>query len=600
MPEVERRRKQARRSSDLARPSALSAERAKQRLEHLYAISKQLTEFEGPEESVPRLLATAAEVVGLQSVVLIVDTEGSTSTTLWHAAGLSPLRLRRAEAHAKVAYERLADPVGAPRLRASTALTRVVPTFQAAEEGEHNAVVLPVAIARRPLFGALQVEGVGPLDEEDLGFVDAIVNQLAIALDRHYAWRSDRVQRRQAEAKERRANARADDESNARSAAETASRTKDEFLAILSHELRTPLNAIVGWSQMLRHGKLDEAGQARAIEVIHRNAITQSQLIADILDVQTIVSGKLRLELSPIDLVSVVELARDTLGPAAAAKGIQVELALHPAARRVWGDPQRLRQVVWNLLSNAIKFTPPGGYVKVRSRRTPQHVEICVSDDGPGIPPEFLPHVFERFRQADASSTRRHGGLGLGLAIVKSIVEQHGGTVAAANRAAGGAVFTVLLPDAAGAAEAAFTDERVAAADSTPALSGLRVLIVDDAPDDREVLETALTQMGADVATAASASEGLALVERTRPDVLISDIGMPQEDGFVFLRRVRELPTERGGLTPAVALTAYATAPDRLHALEAGFQMHVAKPVNPAELGAVVARLAGRRRSRGV
>ncbi len=386
--------------------------------------------------------------------------------------------------------------------------------------------------------------------------------------------------------------------------AQEANRLKDEFLATLSHELRTPLHAIVGWAHMLRSGQLDAEKTRRAVETIDRNAQIQNQLISDILDVSKIMAGKLRLNVRELSLAEVVNAALDTVGPAAQARGVRLEQDLDPAAVTIAGDADRLQQVVWNLLSNAIKFSPSGGRVLVRLERTDLQSALSVEDEGPGIRPEFLPYVFERFRQADSSSTRPHGGLGLGLAIVRHLVELHGGTVEAANRSSGrsGAVFTVRLPRGRVASALAPqpaedsrpVPERPLWLESAPALGGLRVLVVDDEPDSRDMVATVLELAGAEALVAGTAAEGLAILTRERPDVLLSDLEMPGEDGYALIRRVRALGPESGGLTPAAALTAYAGAEHRMRTLLAGFQLHVAKPVQPAELAAVVASLGSR------
>jgi PAS domain S-box-containing protein len=392
-------------------------------------------------------------------------------------------------------------------------------------------------------------------------------------------------------------------EQGAREEAERANRLKDEFLATLSHELRTPLTAILGWSRMLQTNGFDEAAARRALETIERNARTQTQLIDDLLDVSRIITGKLRLDVRAVDLPAVVTAGTETLRPAAEAKDIRLQILLDPHAGPISGDPDRLQQVVWNLVSNAIKFTPKGGRVQVRLERAGSHVEITVSDTGQGIPQEFLPHVFDRFRQVDQTTTRTHGGLGLGLAIVRQLVELHGGTVHVESRGEGkGATFTVSLPLLPVRAErrAAEAEQRVhpkahtGAVVCPPELNDLRVLVVDDEPDTRELLSAVLTNCGARVTQAGSAAEALEQLGRERFDVLVSDIGMPGEDGYSFIRRVRALTPERGGRTPAAALTAYAREEDRIRSLMAGYQMHVPKPVGPNELAAVVANLAGR------
>jgi PAS domain S-box-containing protein len=383
-----------------------------------------------------------------------------------------------------------------------------------------------------------------------------------------------------------------------------ANRLKDEFLATVSHELRTPLTAILGWAHMLRTGQYTGDSAASAFETIERNARAQAQLIDDLLDVSRIITGKLRIDVRPIDPNSFIDAAVEAVRPAAEAKGIRLQKVLDTGVVSVSGDPVRLQQVVWNLLSNAIKFTPKGGRVQVRMERVNSHIEVAVRDTGVGIPSEFLPHVFDRFRQADMRITRQHGGLGLGLSIVRHLVELHGGTVRAESAGEGhGSTFTVLLPIAP-VYSAGLHEERVhpAARETLPAfgcpdrLDGLRVLVVDDEQDTREMLKAGLGQCGAEVSAAGSAAEALEEIRRAPPDMLISDIGMPDEDGYALLRKVRALPADEGGRVPAIALTAYARTEDRLQALRAGYQMHVTKPVELTELAAVVASLAKRER----
>ena len=384
--------------------------------------------------------------------------------------------------------------------------------------------------------------------------------------------------------------------------AQEANRLKDEFLATVSHELRTPLTAILGWSHLLRGGQLDDEGAVKALETIERNARAQSQLIDDLLDVSRIVTGKLRLEVVPVSPRSFIDPAVDAVRPAAEAKGVRLEKVIDTGVVTVMGDAARLRQVVWNLLTNAVKFTPRGGRVQVRLERVNSRVEIAISDTGAGIDPEFLPHVFERFRQADQRTTRQHGGLGLGLAIVRHLIELHGGSVWADSAGAGtGATFTLTLPVAA-VHRREDVEEYVqqASRDVPPAnecperLDGVRVLVVDDEPDARDMLSAGLGHCGAQVTAASSAREALEALAGLKFDVLISDIGMPDVDGYELIRLVRELPPEVGGRTPAVALTAYARAEDRLRALRAGFEMHVSKPVELTELVVVIANIVRR------
>lgn len=389
----------------------------------------------------------------------------------------------------------------------------------------------------------------------------------------------------------------------ARQEAERANRMKDEFLAILSHELRTPLNAILGWAKLLRTKKFDQATIEKALETIERNAKSQAQLIEDILDVSRILRGKLNLNFRLINLEPVIESALEALRPVADAKSLTLKTSCSPNAGKVQGDTGRLQQIVWNLLSNAIKFTPEGGKVEVRLEAAGDSVQVEVIDTGIGIKPEFLPYVFDRFRQADSTTTRSYGGLGLGLAIVRHLVELHGGKVKADNNPDGvGAKFTVLLPlgkthgesnGGAGGSTAEFETSQGLASAHLPTLSSLRVLVVDDDDDTRDFLRTVLEEQGAQVQAVASAASAIVAMEQTWSNILVSDIGMPEADGYELIARVRAMEVRRGLKVPALALTAYARLEERRQALEAGFQMHISKPVEPAQLIAGVAKLAG-------
>jgi signal transduction histidine kinase/ActR/RegA family two-component response regulator len=430
--------------------------------------------------------------------------------------------------------------------------------------------------------------------------VEGLAAQTAVAMDnaRLYQNAQSALQEREALLQSEQA---------ARQEAEIASRAKDEFLGLLSHELRNPLNAILGWTRMLSTGRLEESIYNRAVETIDRNAKLQARLIDDMLDVSRIVSGKLRLDAQPLDLTTVIHAAVDTSRPAAEAKEIRIQVVLDFGAGVVLGDPVRMQQVIWNLLSNAIKFTPKQGRVQVQLQRINSHLEITVSDTGPGIEEDFLPYVFDRFRQADSSASKRHGGLGLGLAIVRQLVELHGGTVEGGNRSdRQGAIFTVKLPlmvirkptQPAKAEEPPLVHPTVSGTvpfDCPPDLHGIKVLAIDDEADARHLLKTLLEQCGAKVRTCASAAEVLAALEEFKPDILVSDIGMPEEDGYSLIKRVRAFEATRGGRIPAVALTAYARVEDRLLALRAGYSMHVPKPVEPAELAVVIASLTRRK-----
>lgn len=395
-------------------------------------------------------------------------------------------------------------------------------------------------------------------------------------------------------------------EQEARVEAERANRLKDEFLATVSHELRTPLNAIIGWSQMMRGGWLDEATTTRAVETIERNAKAQSEIINDILDVSRIITGNLRLDVRVVNLIPVIEAAIDAVRPSAEARGVKLQMLFDPSVNPVLADVERTQQVIWNLLTNAIKFTPKDGQVRVQVEQVDSFVQITVKDTGLGISAEFLPHVFDRFRQADASSTRKYGGLGLGLAIVRHLVEMQGGTASAESPGEGlGATFTVCLPVAAVEEKRDFSKSYAGLGGSYQAedidalaycadLTGLQVLAIDDEEDARILLEAVLGQCGAEVKTAASSTAALELLQGWRPDVIISDLGMPEEDGYTFIRKVRALFVDEKDVIPAIALTAYARVEDRLRSLSSGYQNHLPKPIEPAELVAAVAGLVGR------
>ena len=451
------------------------------------------------------------------------------------------------------------------------------PSYRAAvaAEGVTTLMVVPITIGGR-VEGLLYVDNRAPrpFDDHDEEVLRLLADHAAIA-----------IRNAQLLAREQRA----------RAEAETANRIKDEFLATLSHELRTPLNAVLGWAITLRSGRLDDATAARALEAIERNARAQSQLIEDLLDISRIVTGKLRLDVRPVEPAAVVEAALDAVRPAAESKGIVLDTALEAQSGPVYADPDRLQQVVWNLLTNAIKFTPSGGRVEVRLQRTASSAVIVVQDTGQGIAADLLPHVFDRFRQADSSSTRTHGGLGIGLALVRHLVELQGGRVAAESDGPGkGATFRVRLPVLAplpDAAEPRLLGRRMSSTTPLGTLNGIRVLVVDDERDTLELFDGILAMSGAEVRGALGTAEALEILAGWRADVIVSDIEMPHDDGYALIRRVRALPAEHGGATPAVAVTAHGSLDDRVRALAAGFQTHLPKPVEPAELVAVVASL---------
>ena len=377
---------------------------------------------------------------------------------------------------------------------------------------------------------------------------------------------------------------------------------KDEFLATLSHELRSPLNAVLGWAHILRTGKLKVEELKQGLDTIERNARVQAQIIEDLLDMSRIISGKVRLAVKEIDLPAVLNESIETVRAPAEAKGISLQAIVDARAGRISGDPDRLQQVFWNLLNNAIKFTPTDGQVQVVLERIDSHIAVSVIDTGEGIAPEFLPYVFDRFQQGDASTTRRHGGLGLGMAIVKQLVELHGGNVRVQSDGIGkGTIFTVHLPIIAAYSEP--DEERIHSRATSRenqtlpdvSLANVHVLVVDDEADARQLVKRLLEMAGATVSMAGSASEAIERILAARPDVLVCDIGMPAEDGYSLIRQLRALEDSRESALPAVALTAYARSEDRTKAIRSGFQNHLAKPVEPAELLAIVSSLAGRR-----
>lgn len=435
----------------------------------------------------------------------------------------------------------------------------------------------------------------GIFTDRDEIVVSGLASQAAIAMDNGRLYETAKRARAEAE------QAAAQSERLYRTA-EESSRLKEEFLATISHELRTPLSAILGWARMLRTGQLSPEDSAKALDTIERNARAQAQLVDDLLDVSRIITGKLRMDVRPSDPNSFIDAAVESVKPAAEAKGVRIQKVVDTGPISIPGDPVRLQQVVWNLLANAIKFTPRGGRVQICSQRVNSHLEIVVSDTGQGISADFLPHVFDRFRQADQKTSRQHGGMGLGLAIVRHLVEMHGGTVGANSEGEGkGATFTVMLPitsvyqvDSSGSRVHPGARDLLPANDITDRLDDLRILVVDDEPDTRELLKQGLEFCGAKVKVASSAAEALEQLKVALPDILISDIGMPGADGYELIREVRRLPIARGGKLAAIALTAYTRIEDRLQALRAGYDMHVPKPVELAELVAVAASVARR------
>jgi signal transduction histidine kinase len=522
----------------------------------------------------PALLKALPETLKLKMAMLAVDTSDSASGAL--------ARVAETDYDAIVTDIKMPGMDGLALLREIRALRPATPTLLITGHGEDD-------LAIRALRGGAYDFIKKPIDRDY--FVSAITRAVQLrqmgqrieeqqaTLERHADELERVVEERTHELRE-------------------ANRVKDEFLATLSHELRTPLNSLFGWIHLLREGALDEPTSARALQIIDRNARSLAEIINDLLEVSRIITGKLKLDVLPIELGPVIEAALEAVRPAIDAKEIDLRLSVEREVGSVLGDPSRLQQIVWNLLSNAIKFTPNGGRVEVRLEKIGSEARITVRDDGAGISEAFLPYVFDRFRQADSSFARKHGGLGLGLAIVRHLVEIHGGTVHADSPGEGkGSIFAATFPllessvpsGARGDAHGPLSDGK---------LEGLRVLIVDDEADARELLSAMLEQRGAQVTAVASAAEAIDCLGRNGllPDVLVSDLGMPNEDGFDLISKVRTLDPERGGRIPAIALTAYARPEDRARALAAGYEMHMPKPVEPGQLSDALGDLVRQKR----
>jgi PAS domain S-box-containing protein len=516
----------------------------------------------------------------LRGSICVLDKEGKRIQLC--AAPSFPESYREALASFLINAQYMAGAVGVPAepvivldLASDPRWAAMAPVLES--YGVRSVWVTPIISSSQQLLGSFSLSTSEPRTPSPIQkmLIDNVARTLALVVERNYA----EVDRDQLFAREQ----------TARAMAEEANRLKDEFLAVVSHELRSPLSAVNGWAHLLLCGELDGQTQIHALQSIQRQVRSQSRLINDLLDIARITAGKVRLELRDVDLSNVINAALDSVRPEAAARRIHLEVALDPSVTRVVADPDRLQQVIWNLLSNAVKFTPEEGRVTIRSRRTEDGVEIVVADTGQGIADDFLPYVFDRFRQAEASAKRGGGGLGLGLAIVRQLVDLHNGTVKAASEGEGkGATFTIRLPMSDGGVPSALLD---VPAEDHDALKGVRVLIVEDRPEDRAVLFAELTRHGATVTVSASTAEALIELDQFRPDVLVADIGMPGEDGYRLIRRVRSGPLEHGRLTPAIALTAFAGDANRARALEAGYQEHMAKPADPNELARTIVRL---------
>jgi signal transduction histidine kinase len=531
------------------------------------------------ERALTQLVRLAVPALGDLCAIDILGEDGTTSRVAYaHRDGTKEALVYEAPVGVRAAIRS-----GQPVLVSEAGETDLMAEAQSADQlrtlqqlKPRTWLVLPLT-ARDRVLGAItfaMTDSAGFYDRVDVRTAEVLARQVALTLD------GTRLQR---------------DTEAARSATEAANRAKDEFLMTLSHELRNPLNAVSGWAKLLEVGKLGEEQSRHAIEVILRNVSAQVRLVDDLLDMSSVVSGKMRLAIQPVNVADVIGEALDAVRPGAEAKGIQLQSVLDSPGAQVSGDPGRLQQVVWNLLYNAVKFTPKAGRILVKLQQVKSHVEIIVSDTGQGIRPDLLPYIFDRLRQGDSSRSRAHGGLGIGLALVRHIAELHGGSVFAESPGEKqGATFVVKLPlMVAGVRDHAVAQAKSGPPDS-PSLVGVRVLVVDDDPAAVELVQEVLTQTGGEVRGAGTADEALRVLEQWRPDVLVSDIEMPGQDGYTLIRKIRALAPERGGMTRAVALTAFGRPEDRIRSLMAGFNIHVSKPVDPGELAAIVASLAGR------
>ncbi|HEX8000945.1 MAG TPA: PAS domain S-box protein [Pyrinomonadaceae bacterium] len=562
-----------------------TAERAASRTARLQAITAALSEALTPAQVAAVVLEQVVPALGARAGSVVLLTDRGDELEILDAVGIPPNLVDKWQRFPLSQQVPLAVAV-------STGELVVLENLEARDKEFPNLISMHAltgnqALAAVPLIvdgravGAmgLSFEEAKRFSDEDRAFMLAIARQCAQAITRARLYEAER---------------------RSRAEAEIANRTKDEFLATLSHELRTPLTAMLGWTRLLRTSNLDEPTTEHALETVERNARAQAQLIEDLLDVSRIITGKVRLEVHPVELVPLIEAAVDGMRPAAEAKSIHLQTELDARAGAVSGDAARLQQVVWNLVSNAVKFTGRGGRIIVGLERSDSQLQITVKDTGEGIKAEFLPYVFDRFRQADGSTTRTHGGLGLGLAIVRHLVELHGGTVSAESEGEGlGSTFTVTLPllsvlTTTSAQQSSASDGDDGHAAHALLLNNLRVLVVDDEPDARELLAIVLEKQGANVRAVSSAQEALDAIGTLKPDVLVSDIGMPHDDGYTLMRKVRALPAEQGGTTPAIAVTAYAGNNAREMTLAAGFQTHLAKPIDPTELLKAIVKLVGK------
>jgi signal transduction histidine kinase/DNA-binding response OmpR family regulator len=576
------------------------------RLDKLIDLGQELAAEHDPSRVLERFCSSARKIVGAEeAAVCILDAEGGANSTFYDCAS-NEVSKNGTPKIVKRALDVLVKERRPLRLTEADELLRV--------PGASNSVR---SFLGAPIFSASEVSGwvylVNKLQAEDFSeaeerLAETLATQVAIYYENARLYRDAQhhavelqmeiTERKQAEEERAILLIR---EQAARADAEQANRTKDEFLATLSHELRTPLSAILGWSHLLRTEQLEADQVTRAFETIERNARAQAQLIDDLLDVSRIITGKLEVKLSPVDLSPAIEAAIDSVRPTFEAKAISFEPALDSAVCLVPGDANRLQQIFGNIFNNAVKFTPRGGRVSVKVQRDASHVQIEISDTGIGIAPEFLPYIFDRFRQADGSTTRLHGGLGLGLAIVRHLVELHHGNIAVESPGKGkGSTFKINLPLAPGnLPEGSDNGEQaskvIIAVNESKTLDGLRVLVIDDEADSRDLITAILTRYGSEVICTPSVSEAIRTFQDWSPDLVVSDIGMPDEDGFSLIKKLRKLRSKHAKQVPAIALTAYATTEDRARVLKAGFQIHVAKPIEPEELVRSIVSATGRK-----
>ena len=599
---------QIKRQADLLHEKNVALENANlARLDKLIDLGQELAAEHDPSRVLEKFCSSARKIVGAQeAAVCILDNEGGTNTTFYDCASSEVTSNNGTPKVVQRALDVVVKERRPLRLTESDELLRV--------PGGSNSVH---SFLGAPIFSASEVSGwvylVNKMRADDFSeaeerLAETLATQVATYYENARLYRDAQhhavelqmeiTERKQAE--EERAQLLISEQA-ARADAEQANRTKDEFLATLSHELRTPLSAILGWSHLLRTEQLEPDQVTRAFETIERNARAQAQLIDDLLDVSRIITGKLEVKLIPVDLSSAIEAAIHSVRPTFEAKAISFEPSLDSAICLVPGDANRLQQIFGNIFNNAVKFTPRGGRVTVTVQRDASHVQIAVSDTGIGISPEFLPYIFDRFRQADGSTTRVHGGLGLGLAIVRHLVELHHGNIAVESAGKGkGSTFKINLPLA-----TAETGEGLDNGDQasklivnnhdSKTLDGLRVLVIDDEADSRDLITAILTRYGSEVICTPSVSEALQTFKDWNPDLVVSDIGMPDEDGFSLIKKLRKLRSKHAKLVPAIALTAYATTEDRARVLNAGFQIHVAKPIEPEELVRSIATATGRK-----